>query len=302
WIMQGILDFLTSAAPEAALLRSSFVFKIIPMLNTDGVINGSYRCSLAGCDLNRTWERPVRWLQPTVFHTKRLMQALAASPASRLALYIDIHGHSTKEDVFFYGCEPSLAGLPTQPAAQQRSNSPAAPRPTPGRRGSHSDLTDGIAGLSVSGQAAVLSSPSPGNGHQCNGAGSSPSGGACPAAGVSPRVAARLRVRMLPYLLARRSPQVFSLAKSNFRVRKPKLGAARVVAHRELGCAGAYTLEASLGGRSADRCHFSAVDYVNAGAELCRAIAELAEVDDAGLLEEMAGCVALPPYTSAYTS
>ncbi|GFH11396.1 uncharacterized protein HaLaN_06886 [Haematococcus lacustris] len=70
------------------------------MLNTDGVINGSYRCSLAGCDLNRTWERPVRWLQPTVFHTKRLMQALAASPASRLALYIDIHGHSTKEDVF----------------------------------------------------------------------------------------------------------------------------------------------------------------------------------------------------------
>lgn len=26
------------------------------MLNPDGVINGNYRCSLAGCDLNRRWK------------------------------------------------------------------------------------------------------------------------------------------------------------------------------------------------------------------------------------------------------
>ena len=60
WIMQGILDFLTSDSPEANQLRALYVFKIVPMLNPDGVINGNYRCSLAGCDLNRRWKTPHR--------------------------------------------------------------------------------------------------------------------------------------------------------------------------------------------------------------------------------------------------
>ena len=33
---------------DAKILRDNFVFKIVPMLNPDGVINGNYRCSLAG--------------------------------------------------------------------------------------------------------------------------------------------------------------------------------------------------------------------------------------------------------------
>ncbi len=49
----------------------------------------------------RVWDRPTRAVHPTVYHAKRLMQQLAA--AGRLALYIDIHGHSTKTDTFFYG-------------------------------------------------------------------------------------------------------------------------------------------------------------------------------------------------------
>ena len=58
WIMHGLLEFLTDPVSRtAALLRDQFVFKVIPMLNPDGVINGNYRCSLAGCDLNRRWVR-----------------------------------------------------------------------------------------------------------------------------------------------------------------------------------------------------------------------------------------------------
>lgn len=42
---------------------------------------------------------------------------------------------------------------------------------------------------------------------------------------------------------------------------------------------GAYTLEASLGGRSGpNRSHYSVGDYLRMGATLCQAIAELAEV------------------------
>lgn len=53
YIMHGVIQFLVSQNPLAAALRSSFVFKLVPMLNPDGVVNGNYRCSLAGCDLNR---------------------------------------------------------------------------------------------------------------------------------------------------------------------------------------------------------------------------------------------------------
>lgn len=44
WMMKGVIDFLTDPDnEEAQMLRENFVFKIIPMLNPDGVINGNYR-------------------------------------------------------------------------------------------------------------------------------------------------------------------------------------------------------------------------------------------------------------------
>jgi hypothetical protein len=51
WMMRGVLEYLTGPSREAQQLRSMFVFKIVPMLNPDGVINGNYRCSLAGAAL-----------------------------------------------------------------------------------------------------------------------------------------------------------------------------------------------------------------------------------------------------------
>lgn len=43
WVCQGIIQFLVSDDPVAIELRKNFVFKIIPMLNPDGVIYGNYR-------------------------------------------------------------------------------------------------------------------------------------------------------------------------------------------------------------------------------------------------------------------
>ena len=61
WMMRGVLQYLTDTDnEEAKMLREKFIFKVIPMLNPDGVINGNYRCSLAGCDLNRRWKTPNR--------------------------------------------------------------------------------------------------------------------------------------------------------------------------------------------------------------------------------------------------
>jgi murein tripeptide amidase MpaA len=75
WMMRGVLFFLTDPDnPEARMLRQRFLFKIIPMLNPDGVINGNYRCSLAGCDLNRRWKFPNKKIHPTIYHTKKLIK------------------------------------------------------------------------------------------------------------------------------------------------------------------------------------------------------------------------------------
>lgn len=100
-MMKGIIDFLISNDPKAHELREKFVFKIVPMLNPDGVINGNYRCSLAGCDLNRRWKYPSEILHPTIYHTKKLIARLATERP--LALYCDLHGHSRRKNVFIYG-------------------------------------------------------------------------------------------------------------------------------------------------------------------------------------------------------
>lgn len=53
FMIRGAIDFLLSDTREARILRKKFVFKIVPMLNPDGVRYGNYRCSLLGVDLNR---------------------------------------------------------------------------------------------------------------------------------------------------------------------------------------------------------------------------------------------------------
>jgi murein tripeptide amidase MpaA len=53
YAMEGIIEFLTGNTEQAKYLRNKFIFKIVPMLNIDGVVCGHYRCNLSGVDLNR---------------------------------------------------------------------------------------------------------------------------------------------------------------------------------------------------------------------------------------------------------
>uniref|UniRef100_A0A671SNA2 Cytosolic carboxypeptidase 1 n=1 Tax=Sinocyclocheilus anshuiensis TaxID=1608454 RepID=A0A671SNA2_9TELE len=103
WVMKGTLEYLMSCSPQAQRLRESYIFKIIPMLNPDGVINGNHRCSLSGEDLNRQWQNPNAELHPTIYHAKSLLQYLRATGRTPL-VFCDYHGHSRKKNVFMYGC------------------------------------------------------------------------------------------------------------------------------------------------------------------------------------------------------
>jgi murein tripeptide amidase MpaA len=73
-VCQGIIDFLVSDNEEAKLLRQNFVFKIVPMINIDGVIHGNYRCSLSGIDLNRVYKKPDPSLFPEIVAIKKMVE------------------------------------------------------------------------------------------------------------------------------------------------------------------------------------------------------------------------------------
>nr|XP_051698198.1 cytosolic carboxypeptidase 2 [Oryctolagus cuniculus] len=102
WIMNGFLDFILSDSPDAQLLRDVFVFKVVPMLNPDGVIVGNYRCSLAGRDLNRRYKTVLKESFPCVWYTRNMIQRLLEE--REVLLYCDFHGHSRKNNIFLYGC------------------------------------------------------------------------------------------------------------------------------------------------------------------------------------------------------
>lgn len=101
WMMKGVLDFLTGDSQEAIILRDMFVFKVIPMLNPDGVINGNYRCGLCGGDLNWWYKVPSKILHPNIYAFKKLCQEFQEE--REISLIVDLHGHSRWKNIFMYG-------------------------------------------------------------------------------------------------------------------------------------------------------------------------------------------------------
>lgn len=98
WALQGLIIFLLSKNPAAQKLRSQVTFKIIPMLNIDGVICGNYRVGFSGLDINRMYgPNAVARLNPE----SNLVKSIAKGEVP--SLYFDLHGHSSKKSVFIYG-------------------------------------------------------------------------------------------------------------------------------------------------------------------------------------------------------
>ncbi|PIO60376.1 hypothetical protein TELCIR_18127 [Teladorsagia circumcincta] len=76
------------------------------MLNPDGVVNGSHRCSLSGVDLNRVWDKPSRHMHPEIYHTKAVIQYMCDVLKTPPSVFVDLHGHSRKANVFMFGNNP----------------------------------------------------------------------------------------------------------------------------------------------------------------------------------------------------
>lgn len=134
YMMQGFIKAIIGNSHAAKQLRKRIVFKIIPMLNVDGVIAGNYRTSMSGNDLNRRYLNPDARLHPEICAVKDLVADLVFGRPSQTAnagkndddwtgllqnepelleedvmAFIDMHGHSRKKNVFIYGPQFNLS-------------------------------------------------------------------------------------------------------------------------------------------------------------------------------------------------
>jgi murein tripeptide amidase MpaA len=96
-----MLDLLTQDNESSKLLLQNFVFKIVPVLNPDGVARGYWRTDCNNTNLNRVYSNPDPLLFPTIFSVRKLIEV--ESQNSKLFAYVDLHGHASKRGCFVFG-------------------------------------------------------------------------------------------------------------------------------------------------------------------------------------------------------
>ncbi|CAD8049846.1 unnamed protein product [Paramecium sonneborni] len=95
YVAEGIISFLMS--DQSKQLRDNFYFKILPMMNPDGVIHGNTKTNLQGIDINQKWNK-VNKQVPSAQHVKAILKK-----TNHLFLALDLHQTYKKYGISFVG-------------------------------------------------------------------------------------------------------------------------------------------------------------------------------------------------------
>ena len=86
---------------QTKVLLDNYIFKIIPVLNPDGVARGQWRFDTLGANLNRKYLNPSEKKHPSIKAAKEAV--LKEYKLGNMKLFMDFHAHSTKRGCFIYG-------------------------------------------------------------------------------------------------------------------------------------------------------------------------------------------------------
>lgn len=74
FMVEGVINYLLADNPKAKELLKRYVFKIVPMVNVDGVIHGNSRAELSGADPNRKWDNPHKLRNPITWALRKCIE------------------------------------------------------------------------------------------------------------------------------------------------------------------------------------------------------------------------------------
>jgi hypothetical protein len=152
FVGEGAIRFLLS--DDAASLRRSLVFKILPMMDPDGCARGGVRFNRNGYDVNRNWDSA----DPENPESRKLMPEICAAKKAIVAfsgLFLTLHNQESGEwlssseknraiaDRFFAALRDRTTFNPSEKGPRSPS-----PKPAPGRATVYEYL-DGRRGLSA---------------------------------------------------------------------------------------------------------------------------------------------------------
>jgi murein tripeptide amidase MpaA len=107
WAAEGAVRFLVSNNAEAARIRRTTIFKILPIFDPDGAAEGAVRFNANGYDNNRNWDAIDPKLMPEIAAVRRAVLAWLDA-GQRLDILLAIHNDESTD----YVEGPLNAGVP----------------------------------------------------------------------------------------------------------------------------------------------------------------------------------------------